>query len=282
MRLIRTASQITAACSNLRAGDRTLGCVPTMGALHDGHASLIRESSSRYDATVVSIFVNPTQFGPREDFRRYPRTLRADLRLATRCGADVVFAPAAAEMYPAGFQTSIEVADLARRWEGERRPGHFRGVATVVTTLFNLVRPTHALFGQKDYQQALIIQQLVRDVRVGMTVRVLPTVREPDGLAMSSRNRYLTPEQRRSAASLYRALCDGRQRLTGGARLTGPVIRQMRRLLHGYPQVRIDYVAAVDAKTLRPLARARGRVALLVAAWVGRTRLIDNLLVDVS
>jgi pantoate--beta-alanine ligase len=282
MRVIRTTAQIMTACQRLRHGGRTLGFVPTMGALHEGHASLIRASASSYDATVVSIFVNPLQFGPREDFHRYPRTLAHDLRVARDAGAGIVFAPRIEQIYPQDFQTIVDVGPLGECWEGKSRPGHFRGVATVVTRLFQLVRPSHAVFGQKDYQQARIIQQVVRDLHLGIAVRILPTIREPDGLAMSSRNRYLTPGQRRAASALYRALRHGRLRLQDGVRGSGPILRQMRRMLQESPGVRIDYVALVDAGTLQPLSRARGRVALLVAAWVGRTRLIDNLLVDVS
>ena len=252
-----------------------------MGALHQGHASLIRASAAAYDATIISIFVNPLQFGPREDFRHYPRTLARDVHLAKAAGADLVFAPSAEEMYPQGFQTWVDVGSLGARWEGKSRPGHFRGVATIVAKLFNLVRPTHAVFGQKDYQQVLIIQQLIRDLDLGIVLQVVPTVREPDGLAMSSRNRSLSASSRRQAVVLYRALCEGRTQIDAGQRRTALIVRHMRRCLNAQPGVHPDYLAVVDARTLIPRRRLHGRMALLVAARVGRTRLIDNLLVDV-
>lgn len=281
MRLVRSPAQLRVLMARVRRRHRTIGFVPTMGALHEGHLSLIRDSAARYGATVVSVFVNPLQFGPREDFRRYPRSLARDAQLARATGADVVFAPAVEQMYPEGFQTRVQAGPLSARWEGPCRPGHFDGVATVVLKLFNVVQPTHALFGQKDYQQALIIRRLVQDLDVPVMVRVLPTVREPDGLAMSSRNRDLTPAQRRAAVCLYRALCLGRARLRRGERRAAALAAPMRGLLEAQADVRVDYVAAVDAGTLAPARRLRGRVALLIAARVGDVRLIDNFLVEV-
>ncbi len=282
MRVIRTPARMRAMASALRRRHRTVGLVPTMGALHEGHASLIRASAARYDATIVSIFVNPLQFGPREDFRRYPRPLRQDLALAAASGATAVFIPSVLAMYPPGFCTGLEVGPLAGRWEGRARPGHFRGVATVVLKLFNLVQPTHALFGQKDYQQALIIQQLTRDLQLPLTVRMLPTVREPGGLALSSRNRSLTPGGRRRAAVLSAALRQARARLAAGERRPARIEAQMRRMMQAERGVRVEYAAVVDARTLEPVRAARGRLALLVAARVEGVRLIDNLLVGVS
>ena len=266
----------------LRRRHRSIGLVPTMGAFHEGHLSLIRASVARYDATVVSVFVNPLQFGPGEDFQRYPRNLARDVRLARLAGADVVFAPRATQIYPNGFRTSIEVGPLGERWEGRSRPGHFRGVATVVTKLFNIVEPTHAVFGQKDYQQALIIRALIEDLHLPIALRILPTVREPDGLAMSSRNQYLSRAERQAASVLYRALSQARARIRSGECRARPLASAMRRLINAQPNARAEYVAVVDAATLEPRARLRGRVALLVAARVGRARLIDNFLVGVS
>jgi pantoate--beta-alanine ligase len=273
---------MAAVARRLERQGRRIGLVPTMGALHAGHLSLIRRCALENDAVIVTIFVNPLQFGPREDFARYPRDLPRDLRLARAAGADIVFAPSAAGMYPRGFQTGVTVGPLASRWEGERRPGHFQGVATVVTMLFALTRPARAYFGQKDYQQVLVVRQLVRDLKLPLAVRMLPTVREPGGLAMSSRNASLTPSQRAHAAVLYQALRLARASIRAGERRAAPILRAMRRLIRGAPGVRIDYVALADAATLEPQGRLHGRVAILVAAWVGRTRLIDNLLVDVS
>ena len=260
---------------------RRIGVVPTMGALHEGHLSLIRRARSQNGVVVVTIFVNPLQFGPHEDFARYPRPLARDLRLARGAGADIVFAPSVRQLYPKGFQTIVEMGPLGQRWEGSSRPGHFRGVATVVSVLFQLTRPTNAYVGQKDYQQALIIQQLARDLRMSARVHILPTVREPDGLAMSSRNVYLSRSQRQQAAAVSRALGLAAEAIRSGERRAEPLIDGMRRLLAEEAQARIDYVALVDAKTLAPLWRLRGRVAVLLAVWIGRTRLIDNLLVDV-
>lgn len=253
-----------------------------MGALHEGHLSLIRRAASQNDVVIVTVFVNPLQFGPREDFAHYPRMLARDIRLSRAAGADIVFAPSVSALYPKGFQTTVEAGPLAARWEGTSRPGHFRGVATVVTLLIELTRPANAYVGQKDYQQALIVERLVRDLRLSPTLHVLPTVREPDGLAMSSRNAYLTPAQRWQAAVLYRALRAARARIRAGERRAPPLLQAMRRLIRRARDARIDYAAMVDAATLEPQRRLRGRVAILLAVWIGPTRLIDNLLVDVS
>ncbi|MBI3997183.1 MAG: pantoate--beta-alanine ligase [Candidatus Omnitrophica bacterium] len=282
MTVIRSAKQMALVARRLRAQGKAIGVVPTMGALHEGHASLIRAAAVRNDVVIVTIFVNPLQFGPSEDFARYPRPFTRDLRVARAAGAAIIFSPDAHELYPEGFQTTIDVGALARRWEGQRRSGHFRGVATVVTLLFELTQPTHAYFGQKDYQQARVIQQLVRDLHLPLTVHVLPTVREPNGLAMSSRNAYLSAQERAQAAVLYQALTLARARIRAGERRAQPLLASMRRLIRRAPQTRIDYLAIVDAVTLEPVSRLRRRMAILLAVRVGPTRLIDNLLVDVS
>ena len=281
MRLIRSAHELAAAAGRLKRRGRRIGLVPTMGCLHQGHASLIRRAAADNDAVIVTIFVNPLQFGPQEDFRRYPRRFRQDCAIARQAGADMIFAPSVAELYPPGFQTAVQVGPLAARWEGQRRPGHFQGVATVVTILFGLALPTRAYFGQKDYQQTLVVRQLVRDLRLPLAIRQLPTIREADGLAMSSRNVYLTPRQRARAPALYAALRVARARIAAGQRQAEPILGAMRRRLR-QAGLRVDYVAIVDANTLEPRTRLRGRVAVLGAAWIGRTRLIDNLLVGVS
>ena len=282
MTVIRSPRQMASRALQWQRRGRRIGLVPTMGALHEGHLSLIRRAASRNDVVIVTIFVNPLQFGPREDFARYPRPFARDVRLAREAGATLVFAPSARDMYPPGFQTSVEVGALARRWEGQARPGHFRGVATVVAMLFELTRPTDAYFGQKDYQQALIIRGLVVDLRLPVRVHVMPTVREPDGLAMSSRNAYLNAAQRRSAAALYHALLAARRLIRRGERRGRAVVGEMRRLIAAAPRARLEYAAVAEADTLAPCARLRGRVVLLLAVRVGRTRLIDNLLVGVS
>jgi pantoate--beta-alanine ligase len=279
MKTIRTAKAMIAwAAAHHREGV-TVGLVPTMGALHAGHRALIRAARLSCDAVVVSLFVNPAQFGPKEDFSRYPRKPRADTRLCAKEGVDVLFAPPVGEIYPDGFQTTVSVPKLAHRWEGALRPGHFEGVATVVTKLLTLVRPTAAFFGQKDFQQAVLIRRLVEDLNLGARVIVYPTVREADGLALSSRNEYLTPEQRRAAPVLFQSLKAGRAAVRNGV-LSGSKIRQiMRTALSAEPMVRLDYLAACDPDTLEPLMRIRDRVVLLGAIRVGRIRLIDNLLV---
>ena len=282
MKIIRTVNQMARlAKAHQRAGTR-VGLVPTMGALHEGHASLIRAASRQNRMTVVSIFVNPLQFGPTEDFARYPRDLRRDVRLAASERTDVVFAPEAPEMYPAGFRTHVEVEGLSDRLEGARRPGHFRGVTTVVAMLFHVVQPSTAYFGQKDYQQAVIIRGMVQDLRLPVRVRVLPTIREADGLAMSSRNAYLSQAQRRQAGVLFRALTSAEDAIHDGERDPQRLRRRISRLIQQQPRVRAQGIAIVDAETLASLKVLRGRVAMLVEARVGRIRLIDNLLVDVT
>ncbi len=282
MIIIRTPRQMTALAARLRLRGKRIGLVPTMGALHEGHVSLIRAAARQCDIVIVTIFVNPLQFGPTEDFARYPRRLRQDARTCRRAGAHVMFGPSAKALYPEGFQTRISPGPLAVRWEGTSRPGHFSGVVTVVAKLLNLTQPSDAYFGQKDYQQTLIVRRLVEDMNVAVRIHMRPTVRERDGLAMSSRNQYLSAAERRQAAVLYRALRAARARIRSGARHSRPIISEIERLIRAQPAARIEYAAAVDAETLRPLACLRGRVAILLAVHVGRTRLIDNLLVGVS
>ena len=257
----------------------TIGLVPTMGALHAGHRALIRAARLSCDAVVVSLFVNPAQFGPKEDFSRYPRKPRADAALCAKEGVDVLFAPPAGEIYPDGFQTTVSIPKLARRWEGELRPGHFDGVATVVTKLLTLVRPAAAFFGQKDFQQAVVIKRLVEDLNLGARVIVYPTVREADGLALSSRNVFLTPGQRRAAPVLFQALKAGRAAIRDGGRSGAAIHQVMRKVVGKESLARIDYLAVCDPDTLEPLKHIRDRAVLLGAIRIGKIRLIDNLLV---
>ena len=281
MLLIRSARRMLAVAQRLERSGRSTGVVPTMGCLHEGHLSLIRAAARETRTVIVTIFVNPLQFGPHEDYRRYPRTLARDLRLARAAGANIVFVPSIRELYPEGFASSLSVGAVATPWEGRARPGHFQGVATVVAILFQLTRPARAYFGQKDYQQTRIVQQLITDLRLPIRLRVLPTVRAADGLAISSRNVYLSREDRRRATVLFRALGAARAQIRRGARQSAAVEAGMRRLVRGEAGVRLEYAVVVDAQTLRRPGRLRGRVAVLIAASVGRTRLIDNLLVDV-
>ncbi|MBI2094003.1 MAG: pantoate--beta-alanine ligase [Candidatus Omnitrophica bacterium] len=281
MKVIRPPDRMISVSRKLTHQGKTIGVVPTMGALHEGHRSLIQASVRQNDLTILTVFVNPLQFGPSEDFSRYPRPFRKDCRIAKELGVDFIFAPHAQQLYPKGFQTVVEVTALSKRWEGLSRPGHFRGVTTVVSLLFQCTQPTRAYFGQKDYQQALVIQRLVQDMRWPIKVSILPTIREADGLAMSSRNVYLKSNQRQQAASIYTALRTALERIRMGERNAAVLTDSVRRMLLENADLRIDYVALVDAKTLEPVWKLHGRVAILVAVWVGKTRLIDNLLVDV-
>jgi len=260
----------------------TVGFVPTMGYLHEGHLSLVRRSRSENDFTVVSIFVNPTQFGPREDYNRYPRDLERDLSLLERERVDIVFAPPVEEMYPPDFGTWVEVTGITERLEGASRPGHFRGVATVVTKLFNIVEPTRAYFGQKDAQQALVIKKMVRDLNMNLEVVVVPTVREPDGLAMSSRNVYLNPEERQAATVLYRALSLARELYERGERDAEALRRRMRELIEAEPRARLDYVSVASLDSLEELDRIDRPALVSLAVFLGPARLIDNIILEGS
>jgi pantoate--beta-alanine ligase len=253
-----------------------------MGALHGGHASLIRAARKGTDFVVASIFVNPAQFGPSEDFTRYPRAWDADLRLCEAEGVSLIFAPDASAVYPADFQTFVEVQEFQKGLCGASRPGHFRGVATVVLKLFNIVRPEIAYFGQKDAQQARIIQQMVRDLDVPVRIEICPIVREPDGLALSSRNKYLDADQRRHATVLNRALEQARRQIEKGERHAATVTLGMADLVRSTPGANLDYVAAVAWDTLRPLDHLHGQVLLALAVRFGATRLIDNTLVTLQ
>ena len=277
MRVVRTVAALRRAVARARRGGVRIGFVPTMGALHDGHLSLIRRARRETDFVVVSIFVNPTQFGPKEDFARYPRTFAADRRRAGSAGADLIYAPAASEMYPEGFRTYVEVTgDIAARLEGASRPGFFRGVATVVAKLLNQVQPDVAYFGQKDAQQARVVQRTVRDLDIPVRIVVCPTVREADGLAMSSRNRYLRADEREQATALSQALKQAEELFASGVAEADRLKRAMRAVIRRAPAARIDYVEVVDAETMEPL-RVVDRPALVaLAVFIGTTRLIDN------
>jgi pantoate--beta-alanine ligase len=257
-----------------------VGFVPTMGFLHEGHLSLVRQARAEDASVVVSIFVNPTQFGPSEDFEQYPRDTERDLALLAGEGTDIVFMPSAADMYPERFDSWVEVGELTCRLEGAVRPGHFRGVATVVAKLFNIVQPTRAYFGQKDAQQAAVIRKMAADLDMNLEVIILPTVREPDGLAMSSRNTYLNPEQRRAATVLYRALSLARELRANGETDAGEIRRRMTELIRQEPLATIDYVSIADAETLGELDRVEPPALVSLAVKIGRTRLIDNTVLE--
>lgn len=276
--LLRTIAEASSWAERVRASGRRLALVPTMGFLHEGHLSLMREAGRRADLAAASIFVNPAQFGPKEDLGRYPRDLEGDLAKCAGAGVRAVLAPEPSEVYPQGYQTYVDVTQLSRGLCGDRRPGHFRGVATVVTKLLCIFRPHLALFGEKDYQQLQVIRALSRDLNLGVEVVGMPTVREPDGLAMSSRNAYLSPEERRRALALHRGMVKARERARAGAKDTRELVGLVRSELAA-EGLREDYVEIVDAGTLEPLASlSEDRPArVLVAAFVGSTRLIDNL-----
>jgi pantoate--beta-alanine ligase len=275
--IVREPSELFARCEEARRSGARIGFVPTMGALHDGHLALVDEAARR-GATVriVSIFVNPLQFGPNEDFSRYPRTFEDDLARCTARGVDIVYAPTVEAMYPSGHQTHIEVEQLTQRWEGAFRPGHFRGVTTVVAKLFLAVGPCLAVFGRKDYQQFKVIERMVRDLNLPVELVGMATVREHDGLAMSSRNRYLDATRRMQALAIANGLCRAYDAFGAGER-RGPVLAALAREPIESTFDRIDYVAAVDPDSLEPLEADSARVLLLVAAHLGATRLIDNL-----
>ena len=263
-----------------RAENRIVGLVPTMGALHDGHASLIASAKRDCSPVIASIFVNPKQFGPREDFSKYPRTFDSDCEKLRHAGVDALFAPEAAEIYPKGFSTYVHVEGLSEKLEGRSRPGHFRGVTTVVMKLLEIVQPQRAYFGRKDAQQARLITQMARDLNLDSDIAVCPIVREGDGLALSSRNVYLNREERQAATVLYRALQAAERELGTGDRDALHLESTLRRTLDSEPLAAVDYAEVVDAESFEPVVRVRGACYVLLAVFIGKTRLIDNLYVE--
>ena len=282
MLIFKTIAEAQSACAQLRGEGRILGLVPTMGALHEGHLSLVRAAKAECDIAAVSIFVNPTQFGPNEDFSKYPRTFEQDCALLEREGVDLIFAPTVDDMYPAGASTFVLVEGVSDRLDGASRPGHFRGVTTVVSKLFHIVCPHKAFFGQKDAAQVAVLRKMVRDLNCPLQLVVCPIVREPDGLAMSSRNRYLSEKERQQALVLQRALGEVDKRAAAGEKKSSTLIEAARRVFASEPDVRIDYVAIVDPDTLVDISDVRGGALVAVAAFVGTTRLIDNLVIAAS
>lgn len=280
--ILRTPDEVRRAVLQARREGRRIGFVPTMGALHAGHARLIELARQECGFVVVSIFVNPAQFGPNEDFSKYPRSFEADCELSERSGAEAVFAPEAAIIYPPGYRTFVEVQGLQDVLCGASRPGHFRGVCTVVLKLFNIVQPDAAYFGQKDAQQLLIIRRMVRDLNLPIEIRAVETVREFDGLALSSRNRYLTPEERKQAETIYRSLEHARQLIESGERDTATIEAAIRARIEQVPTFRVDYVRAVGLDTLEPAKSLSGPTLIAVAAFLGKARLIDNIQLNVS
>jgi pantoate--beta-alanine ligase len=280
METIHTIEWMKQIAHEARAQDRILGLVPTMGALHEGHFSLIRAAQRECAPVVVSLFVNPKQFGPTEDLNKYPRTLEADRAALDTLGVDYLFAPSPQEMYPSGFRTAVVVEGLSDRLEGRSRPGHFRGVSTVVLKLFEIAQPRFAYFGRKDAQQARLIRQMSADLNLDTSVMVCPIVREADGLALSSRNVYLKGDDRRAAASLSRSLAAVRDEIAKGERDASRLLAALRRVIAAEPRVALDYAEIVDNETLEPVATLRGTCYALLAAKVAVTRLIDNALIE--
>jgi pantoate--beta-alanine ligase len=283
MEIINRRQRMASVARKLRREeDKSIGLVPTMGALHDGHLSLVREARRMCDVVAVSVFVNPTQFGPGEDFQRYPRDLTRDTTILADYNVDYIFAPSVEEIYPKGFATYVTVEGLSDQYEGASRPGHFRGVATVLTVLFNTVRPDFAFFGQKDAQQTLVVKRLVRDLAFDTEIVVLPTVREESGLALSSRNSYLDRDGRRAAGVIYRALCQAKETYNEGERNAKRLAEAVRSVVESEPRVRLDYVGVTDAETMEKLDKIGEDRPVLVtlAAFVGPTRLIDNIVIQ--
>jgi len=277
MQVVKTISQFR---QLRRPVTGSVGFVPTMGYLHKGHLSLVRQARAENSTVVASIFVNPTQFAPAEDFRSYPRDFDRDLALLGKEKTDIVFAPSEEEMYPATFSTWVDVEKVTERLEGACRPGHFRGVATVVTKLFNIVQPTRAYFGQKDAQQALVIKRIVADLNMNTEIVVIPTVRESDGLAMSSRNTYLNPKERQAATVLFKALSLARRLRQDSEKDAEEIRQQMASLILKEPLAQIEYVSIADAETLEELKIIDRQALALLAVRIGKTRLIDNMLLD--
>ncbi len=277
MRIITDIKEMTAFSKAARAAGKTVGLVPTMGFLHEGHLGLVREAGRKTDVRVVSIFVNPAQFGPAEDFDKYPRDTERDKALLEKEGVDCLFLPEAGDMYPAGYETWVEVAGLQKALCGKTRPGHFRGVATVVLKLFNIVQPDRAFFGWKDAQQLVVLRRMAADLNLGVALEGVPIVREADGLALSSRNTYLSPEQRKAALVLSRSLKAAEAMVGGGERKASAVLETIKGMIAGEPLARLDYAEIVGLDGLKELDIIEGEVLMALAVYFGRTRLIDNI-----
>jgi len=282
MKIITTVREMQAEAEKLRQGGKIIGFVPTMGYLHEGHLSLIRIARKKADVVVTSIFVNPTQFGPNEDLDKYPRDIKRDEKLASETGVDIIFYPSNEEMYPERYLTYVTVEKITETLCGASRPGHFRGVTTICTKLFNIVKPHFAVFGEKDYQQAVVIKQMVRDLNLDMEIITGPIIRESDGLAMSSRNAYLSPEERQDALILNRSLKFAEEMVRKGEKRTEVIRKTVREMIEEKKSTRVDYVSVVDPDTLAPLKEIRNRALIAVAVFVGDTRLIDNRIVKIQ
>jgi pantoate--beta-alanine ligase len=280
MRIITRISEMQTLADSLRKQGKRIGFVPTMGFLHEGHLSLMRRARQESDAVIASIFVNPIQFGPTEDFDQYPRDEAGDRKACEAAGVDILFMPEAKEMYPETPSVFITVGGISEILEGALRPGHYRGVATVVAKLFHIVKPHKAFFGQKDYQQCVVIKRMVKELNMDIEIAVLPTVREADGLAMSSRNSYLSAEERHAAPAIYRALSEAEHLIASGVKEPGKLKNKMQAVLREEKGIEIDYIELVDPETLASAVGIAGKMVILVAVRLGRTRLIDNVLIQ--
>jgi len=279
MKTIESISRMSTYSKIVKKEGKSIGFVPTMGALHEGHLSLAKTARKHADVLVMSIFVNPIQFGPDEDLEKYPRAFKRDEELARSAGVDVVFSPSIKDMYPAGYATYVNVEGLTDTLCGAARPGHFRGVATIVTKLFHIVKPDIAYFGQKDAQQAILIKKMAEDLNLDIDIKVLPIVREKDGLAMSSRNTYLSPDERKDAAVLYQSLKKAEELMRSGERDAAKIIAAMTDLIKAKPNARVDYISIVDTKNLKDVTRISGEALIALAVFMGKTRLIDNIII---
>jgi pantoate--beta-alanine ligase len=276
MKVIKKIDEVRSQVSGAKSRGMSIGLVPTMGYLHEGHLSLVRKSLGKADITVVSIFVNPAQFGPREDFKEYPRDLNRDSEILEREGVDYLFVPEADEMYPPAYKTYVEVQDLEDRLCGRFRPGHFRGVCTVALKLFNIINPDISFFGQKDAQQAIILKRMVKELNLKVKIEVLPIIREEDGLALSSRNKYLTQEERKAALVLSKSLREAQSMMKKGQRDSAAIIRRMKGIIGTEPLARIEYLEIVEMDELKPITKIEKEALAALAVFIGKVRLIDN------
>ncbi len=280
MKVIDNIDKMKTYAKIMKKENKLLGFVPTMGSLHEGHVSIMKVARKQADIVVLSIFVNPIQFGPDEDFKKYPRDIQRDEEIAKSCGVDVLFYPDTKSMYPNGFSTYVNVENMTERLCGRSRPGHFRGVTTVVAKLFEIIRPDIAYFGQKDFQQALVIKKMAEDLNMDVVIKIMPTVRTEDGLAVSSRNAYLSKSERKDSLVLSKSLLAARRAVDSGERNTRKIVKIMREVISGAPSAKIDYVSIVDVKSLKETPRIRGEALAVAAVFIGKTRLIDNLPLD--
>jgi pantoate--beta-alanine ligase len=279
MMIINSPKEMLDYCNSAQINGKTIGLVPTMGAFHEGHLSLMRSARVENDLVVTSIFVNPTQFGPKEDFNAYPRDLESDSKLASQVGVDVIFAPTVNDMYPNGYATFVNVERITEKLCGASRPGHFRGVTTVVAKLFNIIRPHKAYFGQKDAQQCVVIKRMAEDLNFGIDILIMPTVRETDGLAMSSRNKYLNVQERQSALVLSKSLSMAKDMIKSGQTNAVEILHNMRHKIDAEPLAKIDYISIVDGETLDDVEEIKANTLIALAVFIGKTRLIDNIII---